>query len=189
MAQTATVSSKERVVELLGNPLYDEKYALKYPKNRQWIVGSHGTHLGQVVSLARNGWFSGGTAGLEGEFYLTANVGYKSWDKASFGNQITDPAYKDTDFVRQGINYAESADREEFFEEIDRLKSGSDDGVVFMFGKRVLEMTDISVNCSDDEDNAPELILPKAPTLDVITGIYPLNQMVRQNIDAVLKNV
>ena len=58
-----------------------------------------------------------------------------------------------------------------------------------MFGKRVLEMTDISVNCSDDEDNAPELILPKAPTLDVITGIYPLNQMVRQNIDAVLKNV
>lgn len=163
----------DRITNLIRKPIvYDEDndcYRLPRCKN---IVGTHGTHISSVVNLALYGKFVGGHASLAGNFFLNANKQYSGWNNTDLAEEMENPDYADVDTFEKAIEYAETSgvvagyDFESY--------STIDEGAVITFNNHVL-VPGTSLG-SGNEDNAPELILPNAPPIEAIQGIYPVEQ-------------
>lgn len=139
------------------------------------IMCTHGANLLTVERLARDGKFSGGSQdpAIHNEFFTNPNPLYRSWHKTDIGKQIARTiAGHPNDPILQAIMYSEAGEVEPNRDE-DDLHS-SDNGVVIAFGGLAVS-ADATINEDLLRDDF-ELVLPEAPNITTIEGIYPVTQ-------------
>ena len=144
----------------------------------QNIVATHGTNIAQVVNLAIYGRFIGGHSDLDKNFFTTPNHNFKNWSNYGLGDDYPKD-YQKSNAFKVGVDYSETADVTGSEEDLDFQSRES--GVVIAFNKKLLNVLGITF-CTTDE-NIPEMVLPQAPGLDTIQGIYAVEE---SGLDALL---
>lgn len=169
-------------VELIKDHLdYDgENYVLpKYFPLRS-IVATHGMQAKSVFNLIAEGKFSGGSHALRGEFYTTPNP--KSGvdiDSLRGVENLDMHDWAGIDAVGAAVQYAGSiAGREIQGATHHDIDNGIRLGAVVAFGGK-LSLQDAEINIDPttaiEEANGIELVLPQAPSIETVQGIYPLD--------------
>lgn len=154
---------------------YDgEDYSIR--KTELWkIKATHGATIESAASLLLNGVFERdysvnveveGARNFNNEFYTTPNPRF-GFDVDALEGNFDIGEFSEIDAIKAAIEYAES--------------SGSDyeGGVVIAFSGRLeLDGAEIYVDplAHTEASSGIELVLPQAPSIDVIHGIYPVNE-------------
>ncbi len=168
--------------QLAYNP-DDENY--RKIAGRKNIVGTHGANTDAVLRLARSGRFSGGSAK---KFYMTPNHDYGKWDNPAIPKEIGETVMKySIDSFLVSIGYSE-IDVTDPNEELDPDDYTLDHhGVVIAFNSRVFYgKPDIHEDLILEH---PELVLPHAPVIETIEGIYPVDESVEVQLVADLQAI
>lgn len=153
------------------------------------IVGTHGTEIGSVVNLVKEGEFSGGANNLQGTFHLTPNLKFSGWRETEFSGDISDIVDKVR--IRNPLDisqeYAEAytpRDDEERGGEADEL---SKHGVVIAFSGRVLDL--VRLVDLDEVRQEPEVVLEVAPPLESVQAIYPVDELAHSALVGALEDL
>lgn len=148
------------------------------------ISATHGTTIESAVTLLFKGTFERdysvpvdeqGRRNYNKEFFATPNPKFCFDVDELEGNFDTD-IFAGIDAVQAAIEYAESGD------------SNFDNGVVIAFsGKLSLEGAEISTDYSPsgiayEAAKGVELVLPKAPGIETVSGIYPVDQQALEDL-------
>lgn len=190
MNASTLVENKSAFEKLIRPHLrFDEdEEAYRAVKTIEEIVSTHGATIAAVGRLAREGRFTGGSrdAHLQGEFFTNPNPRFRAWTEFDTGAKIAQRILGyEQDAILKAIEY--SADRE--VADIDATyvdpPRESSYGVVITFGKQVLGS---GVTISEDLLRPGlELVLPEAPPLQTIEGIYPVDAVSADELSSVLK--
>jgi hypothetical protein len=145
------------------------------------IVATHGASIAAIGRLARDGKFTGGStdAGIAGQFFTTPNKHYSGWQNNDVFPDVshTAAAYPGDAFL-VGIEYAD-------YPEAEDLEAEYVGGVVIGFNKKIL-VPGISLH-EDIKTQKLELILPEAPSMHTIAGIYPIDADSAEELHALLE--
>lgn len=152
-----------------------ENYRLNATEIRK-IMATHGATIEAATDLLMNGAFQENhriigadnhQPALGQEFYTTPNPRF-GFDVDSLEGEFDSANFADIDAVLAGVEYAEGGE------------SDYDNGVVIAFsGKLSLEGAQINTDplftTNAEASNGIELVLPKAPSIETVSGIYPVD--------------
>lgn len=166
--------------ELIKNHLnYDgENYSLPKRFPLRSVVATHGMDAKSAINLIVEGRFSGGSHGLSGEFYTTPNP--KSGvdiDQLQGVENLDMYDWAEIDAVGAAIQYASTIAATEGTQE--DADTGVRLGAVIAFGGKLsLHGAEINIDPTTglEEANGIELVLPQAPSIETVQGIYPVDR-------------
>lgn len=152
-----------------------ENYRLNATEIRK-IMATHGATIEAATDLLMNDAFQeehrimgtdSSQSSLGQEFYVTPNPRY-DFDVDSLEGEFDSVNFADIDAILAGIEYAEGGE------------SDYDNGVVIAFsGKLSLEGAQINTDplftTNAEASNGIELVLPRAPSIETVAGIYPVD--------------
>ncbi len=198
MARTTTRPPTINALEVAGGLI---KPHLKFDPSKEShrnlrsierIVCTHGATIDAVARLARDGYFSGGSADetVGGRFFATPNPKYAGWNHTKIGQQIGRTiSGQRFDAIMMGIVYSEMEEADTNKEECYKHNGPGrkyDLGAVITFGSTVLvEGTKVDVDLTRGDS---ELVLPEAPNIDTIEGIYPVDENAAHRLHTELSN-
>jgi hypothetical protein len=173
--QRGDILPLKRVSVLVRNNLLYNGDTWRAPKSVGKIACAHGTDVASVVRLARDGHFSGAIPDpdlREGEFYTVPNAQFEGLRKSSLYMDVIDAIVEnEVDFIERAIEYAEG-DTAIAARRADTQTTDHHGVVIALKGAALHPDSQFWLN---ENDKSPELILPQAPSLDAIHGIYPVD--------------
>jgi hypothetical protein len=185
-------SSVSKVSSLIRHDLGYDGEALRQQPGLKKIIGLHGANIASLVRLAEKGHFSGGAPQQRG-FHLVPNIHYgKKWPDPVLSADIAaiKQARPAQNPLLKAIEYAETSPGEvghssNIGEEF--TESPINKEVVIAFGLKALQAgAEIYIDAYGEDT---ELILPQAPIIESITGIYPVNEFSAQALKVALEQL
>ncbi len=164
----------ERVKALVRPNLKYDGEAWQTPRSLGKIMCLHGTRVDSIERLAIEGRFSGEITDLQGQFYTVPNPRFRQWSRfvVDHGFDEVDEQY---DAFASAIAYAETSDAQAALRCSSQEKVDYDDhGIVVAFNSSV-PAQDAELY-EDPLEGEYELILPHAPSINAIEGIYPIDR-------------
>lgn len=178
-------TSLARVQALVRAELKYDGETWKTPKSIGRIACFHGTDIESITRLAKDGYFSGGDPRLRGVFFTVPNPLFQGWSKTDL-TRDTERRILSAEFdcLQEAIEYSETRSA-------NSLRGPTVDseqhGVVIAFKGTAIESE--ATLYEDPSLEKIELVLPRAPELRTIQGIYPVNVLAKNALDQCLEEL
>ena len=189
--QITGIDFRDSVISLIRPELQYDGESWRKIRTLGSIACMHGASTDAIRRLAQDGRFSGGQAALGGDFFTTPNEKYKGWSQTEIGRRVLDHMHEMSrpEGFQKAIEYAEAAEVLEACEtyEIYENKGVLLSGAVVAFNSSALHPK-LEIH-EDILDNALELVLPAAPKIEAIEGIYPVDKYAAEALADALQNM
>ncbi|GEM_PF-2949707 len=173
-SNSCEVSSLTKVTALVRPNIIVVGERERVPRTIGSIACAHGASLESVYRLARDGRFSGKVPDQK-QFYTVPNYRFRKLEKSPLDPAVIQKIKESKiDVIHAALEYAEM-DEVQDYQRGDCINEAYEErgGAVIAFSGRVL--TRETELYEDEIHDSLELILPTAPSIDDIEGIYPID--------------